>query len=386
MRHRGAARPGKNRYYSREETMHKPVKIGIVGASWWADLMFLPSLQSHPGAQVAALCARSRDRVEALARKYGVPRVYTDYRQLIDQGKLDALVVAAPDDLHYPVVMHALDAGLHVLCEKPMAMTAGQAREMLEKAEAVGVKHMILFTWRWMPHFQTMHRLVAGGYIGRGFHADFQYLAGYARRNEYMWRFDRRRANGVLGDLGSHMIHFAHWLVGDIVKVNAHLASFVERPGDGDQPPDPANDSALLIVEFASGAHGAIQVSAVSQFGERDSEQHISLFGEAGSLRVDVAFFGREAGAGLFGARGDADQFQAIPVPDELWQGVDRSSFAAAQVPGLFTVQPIGPRLFIDSILEDKPASPNFYDGFKVQQVIDAALQSHQTGRQVSIP
>jgi len=106
------------------------VRVGVVGTSWWADLMHLPGLSRHPRAELLALCGRSRDRAEALAEKYGVPQVFTDYRDLITHGNLQALVIATPDDLHYPIAMAALDAGLHVLCEKPLALTAGEARAL----------------------------------------------------------------------------------------------------------------------------------------------------------------------------------------------------------------------------------------------------------------
>lgn len=365
--------------------MTKQIQVGIVGTSWWADMMLLPSLKSHPRVELAAICGRNRDRAEEMAKKYDIPHVFTDYREIIEKGNLQALVIATPDDLHYLMTMSALEAGLHVLCDKPLANTADQAKEMYEKAEAVGVKHMALFTWRWMPHFQYLRKLIADGYIGRCFQAQFSFLGGYGRAREYLWRFDHQRANGIVGDLGSHMIDFARWYVGDIVKVNASLATFIDRPGVGGQPLDPANDSAILAIEFANGAHGTIQVSAVTHLGDRGNEQHLILYGEAGTLQADVLFAGVESGAVIRGARQNDDQFQMLPVPDKLWGDVDRSDFASAQVPGLFVEQSIGPRLFIDAILEDRPVSPNFYDGFKAQEVVDAALKSHRTGCQVSL-
>ncbi len=84
-----------------------------------------------------------------MARKYDIPFVSSDYREVIDKGDLNALLVVTPDDTHYPITMDALNAGLHVLCEKPLAFNAKQAKEMYEKAEEVGVKHMTFFTFRW---------------------------------------------------------------------------------------------------------------------------------------------------------------------------------------------------------------------------------------------
>jgi predicted dehydrogenase len=365
--------------------MNEQVQVGIIGTSWWTDMMLLPSLTSHSRARVTAICGRNHERAQEMADKYDVPTVYTDYHELIEKGGLDALVVAAPDDLHHPMTMAALDAGLHVLCEKPMASNAQQAREMLDKAEAAGVKHMVLFTWRWMPHFQYLHGLVEDGYIGRPFHAQFSFQGGYARDDDYAWRFDWQRANGIVGDLGSHMIDLARWFVGDVVKVSANLATFVERQGIDGQPLDPANDSAVVSLEFANGAQGTVQASAVANIGDRGMKQHIDLYGEAGALQADVIFFGSESGAILRGVQGDDEPVQMLTVPDEFWGDVDRSDFTDAMVPGVFEKQSAGPRLFIEAILEDKPLSPNFYDGYKVVEVVDAALKSAETGCVVAI-
>lgn len=121
----------------------QPLRVGVVGTSWWADWMHLPSLKSHPHAQISAICGRDRARADAMASKYGIRQVFTDYREMIEQADLQALIVSVPDDLHYAITMAALAAGLHVLCEKPLASTAKQAREMYETAATAGVKHVI---------------------------------------------------------------------------------------------------------------------------------------------------------------------------------------------------------------------------------------------------
>ena len=116
--------------------MSDKVRVGVVGTSWFADLMHLPNLKSHVHAEIAAICGRNRDRAEEMARKYEIPLVYTDYREMIDKGDLHAVVIVTPDDVHYPITMDALDAELHVLCEKPLALDAAHAKRMYERAEA----------------------------------------------------------------------------------------------------------------------------------------------------------------------------------------------------------------------------------------------------------
>src|SRR5260221_5953891 len=147
--------------------MPERVRVGVIGTSYFADGYHIPWLKSHPKAVLAAICGRNQDRAEAVAKKHGIPQVFTDYRTMIENARLDAVVIVTPDNLHHPMTMYALDAGLHVLCEKPLARSAVEAREMYEKAQSMGVKHMTFFTWRWMPHHQYMKQLVNSGYIGR---------------------------------------------------------------------------------------------------------------------------------------------------------------------------------------------------------------------------
>jgi predicted dehydrogenase len=358
------------------------VRVGVVGTSWWAELMHLPGLSRHPRAQLRALCGRDRGRAEALAAKYAVPHVFTDYRDLISHGELDTLVVATPDDLHYPVTMAALEAGLHVLCEKPLALSAEEARAMYERAEATGVRHMVFFTNRWVPAYCYVRRLLDQGYVGRLYHCDIRYLGGYGRGGHYGWRFDGRRSNGILGDLGSHAIDLARWYAGDIARVSGHLSTFVERPGPDGQPLDPANDAAQISVEFAGGAQGTILVSAVAHVADRGIEGRVVLHGEEGALEVEVTF----QGAQVRGARRDETKVRPLPVPEEWWGEADRTKSYQDRLPELFAGQPVGARLFIDAIVEGRPAEPGFYEGLKAQEVIDAAAQAHESGRWVEVP
>lgn len=302
------------------------------------------------------------------------------YREMLDQAKLHAVVVSVPDDLHYPITMQALAAGLHVMCEKPLAMTAAQAREMYEQAEAAGVKHMTLFSWRYMPHHQYLRKLVEDGYLGRGYHAQFRFFGGGGRNSDYQWRFDRRHSNGVLGDLGSHMIDLARLLCGEISSVSGRLSTCAEHLGADSRPMDATNDTALVSVEFASGMIGMLHVSAVAHMADEGLDQRISLHGAAGTLESELVFAGPNARGELRGARAEEEHVRPIPVPAHYYGGVETRAVGPAEFGRLFTTQSIGNRLFIDAIVEDRPASPNFYDAWKVQQVIDAAIVSDARG------
>ena len=360
--------------------MADKVRIGVIGTSWWVDAMFLPSFASHPNAVVTAICGRTKARTEEMAAKYGIARVFTDYRRLIDSGELDAVVVATPDDLHYEMTMKALDVGLHVLCEKPLALNAGHAKEMFEKAEAQQLKHMTLFTWRWQPHFLFLKELLDDGYIGRYFHTSFSFLGGFGRGKDYRWRADGRRSNGILSDLGAHMIDFARWYIGDIDKVCAQLCSFVDVDSDNDTPLVLTNDAAILLLQMANGAQVTIEVSAVAELGDRGTTIAARFYGELGTLEADQIFFGPQAGGHVRGITDKEESLRPLEIPKKLSEGLDLGNPFAP-----FSKHAVGPRLFVDSIIEDKPITPNFYDGWKVQEAIDAALKSQNEKRWVKV-
>ena len=179
--------------------MPQKVRIGVISTSGWVERMHLPSLKSHPQAEVVAICGRKHERAEEVAKKYEIPLIFSDYREMIEKGELDALVVGAPDDLHYPMTMMALDAGLHVLCEKPLGMNVGQAKEMYQKAEASGLKHMTYFTWRWLPHYRYLRRLIDEGYLGRPYQCHFRFLNSEGNNPKFSWKYERKRCNGTWG-------------------------------------------------------------------------------------------------------------------------------------------------------------------------------------------
>jgi predicted dehydrogenase len=277
--------------------------------------------------------------------------------------------------------MAALDAGLHVLCEKPLALDAAQARAMYEKAEAAGVKHMILFTYRWLPQYRHVRELIDQGYLGRPFHCSMRYVCGFGRDPQDRWRLDPQRARGVLGDIGSHMIDLARWYFGDIASVGAHLTTFVNRVDPHGQTLDAANDSAALTLLFQNGAQATIQLSSVVHVGGRGQEQHVILSGDAGTLEIHQTFGNAE----IYGARSNERQFTRLFSIDYRSTAASRAEHEMTAMLAPFHNQSIGPRLFIDAIVENRAVSPSFYEGLKAQEVIDAAFESDRRGCRVTL-
>lgn len=356
------------------------VRVGVVGTSWWADLMHLPSLKSHPHADLVAICGRNGDRVRTMAEKYQIPQVFSDYHEMIGRSGIEAVVVSVPDDLHYAVSVAAIGAGLHVLCEKPLALSATQAKEMYERAEQAGVKHMTYFTRRWLPHFRYVHHLVQEGYVGRCLTAEFRYVGGWGRRSDYWWKFDPKRGLGALGDIGSHAIDMARWLVGEVSGVCATLGFSYNHLGTDGKPMEAANDSARLLVEFTNGCHGVINASLVGHIGDRVDEFRVILHGESGTIELDCTY---RDGYRVHAARHGEPTLTEQRIPEEFLRGVDPHN--PNMFRQVFTEHPAGCRSFVESILENREATPSFYDGWRVQEVMEAAIESDRSRKYVSL-
>ena len=178
------------------------------------------------------------------------------------------------------------------------------------------------------------------------------------------------------------MIDMARWLIGDIAMVNAHLATFVERPGPDGQSLDPANDSAVLTLKFNDDGQGVIYVSAVAHVGQRHQEFQILLHGEHGTLELECNI---SDGYIVRGARSDEEQIKPLAIPPDILRGVQPDAPFLEQLQQVFTEQPVGSRLFIDGIVEDNAVSPSFYDGLQTQKVIAAAVEADRRGCWVSV-
>jgi levoglucosan dehydrogenase len=342
--------------------------------------MYLPALAQHPQAEWVAVCGRDPERTRAFAARWNVPHFYSNYRDMLAAGKLDALIVAAANDVHYPITMAALDAGLHVLCEKPLALNFAQAQAMADKAKSLGLKTMVPFTYRYMPTNRYLKQLIDDGYIGQPYHLNLRYYADYGRDAKYQWVFDADVAgSGVIADLGAHWFHLARWFYGEISGLSCTLADVVKRPDAPDGRSYPrADDTALVNLRFASGAYGALMLSTVAWEGTKFGQtQHMEFHGSGGTLYSTVDWDAVQEVRGISaGQRGGA---QTLPIPDALWENVRRDTVHNTYR-DVFRTQNHMAREFITAIAEDTPVYPDFAEGARVQQLIDAAVSSSKAG------
>lgn len=369
--------------------MSRPVRVGIVGTSWWADAMYLPPLAGYDGCEVVACCGRNRSRAETFAARWSIPHVFTDVAAMCGSGLIDAVIVAAANAAHYPATMAALDAGLHTLCEKPLALTLAQAIEMRDRAADAGVITAVPFTYRYMPSTRYVKHLIDDGFLGRPYHLHLRYYAGYGRPGDresgYSWRFDKGAAgSGALGDIGSHFLYLAEWFYGEVAALCARLDALVERPplNPAGQPYEQADDTALLLLRFKNGAQGVVHASTLAYEETPFGQVHeMDFHGEGGTLRHVIDWMHRQE---VRGVRAGGGPSVPMPVPDRFW-GAARRDPVTDTYKDVFRVEGHMVREFVDAVAAGRPMRPDFTDGARNQQLLHAALESHRLGRWVDV-
>lgn len=360
------------------------IRVGVIGTSWWADAMYLPALTAHPSARVIAVAGQDAERTKRFAERWNVPNEYTDWQALIARDDLDAVIIATPNRLHHPMTMAAIARGLHVLCEKPLALNYAEALQMTEAAEAAGIKTMVPFTYRFMPAMRFLKRLIDEGYIGRPYHLNMRYYAGYARRGEYHWRFDLGEAGaGIAGDLGAHWLYLARWLYGEIRSITCTLAAHVARqPRPDGQPYRQGDDDAVMVLEFENGALGVLHMTAVASeetdFGQR---HQMEFHGSDGTLHLHIDWLNTQV---VHGARAGEGPVRPLTIPDDIW-GTARRDRVANTYKDVFRQHDFMTRGFITAIRDGGRPEPDFRDGLAVQRALEAALLSARDGRRAAL-
>lgn len=353
------------------------VRVGVIGTSWWVDSMYLPALVGV-GAQLGGVAGRNQKTASELADRWGTHA--TSAEELLEDDRLDAVVIATPDATHRELAEAAFARGLHVLCEKPLAPTLDEARLIAEGARAAGVITLVPFTYRFMPSHRWVHRLIADGFVGDVWHVGLRYHTGFARDGEYAWRFDREAGGGgVLTDLASHFVDLARWLVGEVTAVSATLSCHVPRsPRPDGSSYRRANDSALLTLRFASGATATVETIAVSHEGDGFGQRHeVDVIGSAGTVRAFNDWRATQIVTGL--RAGEPGPYEELPIPDSVW-GQARRDVVHDTYRDVFRVDGHMVGDFVRAVATQTPCRPDVSDGLRVQEILDAAARSAHSG------
>jgi predicted dehydrogenase len=353
--------------------MREDLRIGVVGTGFGVRV-HIPVMQAMPGVRVVAVASTREGRAANIAAKFDIPKAFDDYRMLVQLPEVDLVSVVTTPPLHCPVSLEAIEAGKHVLCEKPMAMNAGESQTMLEKAREKGIIHLMNFEFRTKPAYKKVKELVEGGYLGRlrqvhvtimtGAWNDF----GHFYRN---WWFRKDCGGGWLGALGSHFIDLLRFFFGDISGVSAQLNTITEKRKVADledQQEVSADDTFNLLLKFKSGALGVFSSSAVIS---APGGPRIVAYGSEGTLTLGDDH--------LYGATSGETQLLPIPV-SESKPAVNLDLLDPHYIPFSHWM-----KLIAESVPRGIQLTPSFEDGLRCQQVLDGARESAAKGKWVEI-
>jgi predicted dehydrogenase len=352
--------------------------FALVGAGGVTLQNHLPGLALCPDVRVHALCDAHPATLEAARRHTGAPVHSTDWREIVTRDDVHAVIIATPNHLHADIALAAVRAGKHVLCEKPLALNAADARRMAEEADRAGVRHMTAFTYQFVPAMRYLTHLLAQGGLGRPHHYRCLRLQDWGTRN-LGWRQVRRLAGtGELGDMLSHRLHFAHHLVGPLRRLVASLKNLTPRR---DGAPNDTDDWVAILGEFQNGATGVFESSKLAA-GHNESWRsldYVELNGSAGTFQFTTGKWnelqhGEPGGPGL----------RPLAVPREfwVWPGSPRDPGAGDPLVTFRYDQAVE---FVNAIREQRPCAITFHDGARAQAVMDAAVHSAETGRWVDL-
>ena len=345
------------------------LRVAVAGTSFAGGVQ-IPVFQSHDRTRVVAVSSGRAERARSVAQEHHVPGAYTDFEQMLDEEKPDLVSISTPTELHCSMALAAIERGIHVLCEKPFAMNAEEARRMEAAATKAGVVAMVDFEFRYLPARTYLADLLHQNYVGTIRMVEFTRHFAWRSKPEdvgWDWWSDRDRGGGLLGALGSHAVDSLRLWVGGPRRVFCDLVTFVkEREGQAVT----SDDAYAMMVEFDSEAQAIVHMSAVAGV----EESQIGIYGSEGQLVlpgfkcVDIS-----------GGKRSERRVHTLNIP---------ARYQLPKEPGPFLRAPF--RVLTNSLVNaiDRilpSPSPNFSDGVASQLILDAARRSSEEGRWIDL-
>jgi predicted dehydrogenase len=353
------------------------IKAAVIGASF-ARAAYLPALKRIPDVEIVAVASARLESARSTAEAFGVPHAYEDWRAMLDEHQLDFVGIATPTVHHAPMTLAALQNGANVLCEKPMAMSADEARQMLVTAEAKNRVHVIGHELRFNPNRRKIRDLIAAGAIGQVRHANVANISATwgdpASRPAGDWWSLAEMGGGRLGANGSHQIDLLRYWLGEVGAVVGQIATLVPDRVDkstGASWTATADDQVSFTAEMTSGALATVFMSGAARHNIGNQNM---IFGSEGTLKLF------DADEKLMLARAGED-FQDVSEadPNAGLEGIGKGIWNVSVVAMMQEI--------MNAIREGRPTQTcaTFADGLKCQQVMDAVRQSSTERRWINL-
>ncbi len=346
--------------------MKDVLRVGVIGLGMGRS--HVAGFNAHAQARVVAICDQQEDRLAEIGDSNDVTGRYTDAAEMIATENLDIVTVATPNKFHHPYTMMAFEAGAHVFCEKPMAMNAQEAREMVAAGRAAGKRLMINFSYRFSPQSWALKQEVDRGTLGDVYYARTQWLRRRGMPGFGGWFGTKALSGGgPLIDLGVHRLDLALWLMGYprpvwvMGSTYNHIASELAR--EQGKTFD-VEDMAVALIKFENGATLELEASWVANIAEAELMQTRLLGTKAGLLQHNInGTYGFDAT--IYQERDGAHYDMALRPP----------------IPGVTSSM----AHFVDALLAERPHIATGEEGLIVMELLDAIYESSVMGEPVRI-
>jgi predicted dehydrogenase len=342
--------------------------------------------------RLVAICGRDKEAVAEAARRYGYEGYYTDWREMLEDDRIQLFDNGGPNNAHAEPCIAAAQAGKHIFCEKPLARTAEEAKGMLDAVTKAGIKHQVAFNYRFVPAIRLARNLIDSGALGQIYHFRAMYLQEWIMPHygtPKIWRLDKEVAgSGAIGDLGAHIIDLGRFLVGEMKSVSAMTQTFIdERPlpdGSGTGKVD-VDDAFVATVEFENGAIGTLEATRFAA--GRKNYKVLEINAEKGSIHFNLERLN------------ELQVFWVDEKPKET-QGFHNVLVTEGYHPWIDHWWPHGHIIgwehtfvhelthLLDCIVNDKDVAPygaTFEDGYRTAVICDAISESATKKKQVDM-
>jgi len=386
--------------------MAKELNIGMIGYSFMGKAhsngfrqvsAFFPELGVKPVLKV--ICGRNEAAVKNAAETYGWEEYATDWKKVIARDDIDVIDICTPGNQHLPMAIAALEAGKHVICEKPLTNTLAESKEVLKVAKKTRKKTMVAFNYRRVPAVALAKQLIEEGRIGQIYHWRAVYLQDWIIDPNFplVWRLEKKKAgSGPHGDLNAHIIDLALHLVGDIDTVVGADTTFIkERPlldavadgglgakGSKKKGRVTVDDATLFLAKFKNGALGSFEATRFAA--GRRNHNRFEINGSKGSIVFDL----EDMNHLQFYSRDDEDHMQGFRkiIVGEGSQPYMGAWWPSGHIIGWEHTFTHEFKDFFEAIIKNKKFSPDFNEGAKVQAVLEAVVDSAKSKKWSKVP
>jgi len=358
-----------------------PVGIGIIGTGF-ARTTQIPGFRDCMGAKVVAIASRSRERAEAVAKEFGIEHVAHDWQELVARNDVDLVSIVTPPVTHMEIALAALAQRKAVLCEKPMALNAGEASRMAEKAKAAGVLALIDHELRFLNSRRVMRGMLETGAIGSVRHCNYTFRSDYRGLADRAWDWwsDETMGGGALGAIGSHVVDSFHWMLSTQVShalgmLTTHIKQRPDKTTGGLRPVT-TDDEAKLLFRFGDGPHtqAATGAASISVVESGKYENRLEIYGTKGALMVE------ETGELWLSPAGSGTWRPVQVDQDHMAKGMREGSWSRGFTS--FSVAICEAMRAGKTTVKD---AATFEDGYHVQLVLDALRASNESGCWVTV-